>query len=102
MSATASLAWFARHELRLSWRDWLAMLTAGRRGRERVVAVAVLVFLVAMHLIAYAVVEGYAHVGPDAGKTVLFAISCSAVLTWTLMLSQGMESVTRAFYARAD
>ena len=28
MSATADLLWFARHEIRLGWREWLAMMTA--------------------------------------------------------------------------
>ena len=30
-TASASTLWFARHELRLAWRDWLAMMTGGRR-----------------------------------------------------------------------
>ena len=34
MSAAADLAWFARHEIRLAWREWLAMMTGGRRGAE--------------------------------------------------------------------
>ena len=29
MSSSADLTWFARHEIRLAWREWLAMLTAG-------------------------------------------------------------------------
>ena len=37
MSAGRSLTWFARHELRLAWREWLAMMTAGRRRRKRAV-----------------------------------------------------------------
>ena len=36
VSHPASLtSWFAAHEFRLAWRDWLSMMTAGRRGRER-------------------------------------------------------------------
>ncbi len=27
MNATAALSWFARHEIRLAWREWLAMMT---------------------------------------------------------------------------
>ena len=26
MSSAAALSWFARHELRLAWREWLAMM----------------------------------------------------------------------------
>jgi ABC-2 type transport system permease protein len=33
VSAARSLPWFARHEARLTWRDIMAMMTAGRRGR---------------------------------------------------------------------
>ena len=31
MTSATALAWFARHELRLAWREWLAMMTGGRR-----------------------------------------------------------------------
>ena len=37
MSSAAALAWFARHEIRLAWREWLAMMTGGRRKRTRAV-----------------------------------------------------------------
>ena len=30
MSSAAALTWFARHEFRLAWREWLAMMTGGR------------------------------------------------------------------------
>ena len=33
MSSAAALTWFAQHEFRLAWREWLAMMTA-RRGSE--------------------------------------------------------------------
>ena len=32
MARPTSLAWFARHELGLAWRDWLSMMTAGKSG----------------------------------------------------------------------
>ena len=35
MSSVADLTWFARHEIRLAWREWLAMMTGGRRKRTR-------------------------------------------------------------------
>ena len=37
MSSAAALSWFARHEIRLAWREWLAMMTGGRRKRKRAV-----------------------------------------------------------------
>ena len=31
---TSALTWFARHEIRLAWREWLAMMT-GSRGKRK-------------------------------------------------------------------
>jgi len=101
MSAPGTIAWFARHEFRLAWRDWISMMTAGRRGRGRMLAVALAVFAVFIHAVAFAVVSRFAGIEqPD--KTALVVITGSMVLAWSLMLSQAMESVTRAFYARSD
>ena len=35
MSSATALSWFVRHEVRLAWREWLAMLTGGRAKRKR-------------------------------------------------------------------
>ena len=102
MTAPATLTWFAAHELRLSWRDWLSMMTAGRRWRARSVAVALVVFAVILHVIAYAMVGPYAAAGAAADKATLVTITGCALLAWSLMASQAMESVTRAFYTRSD
>ena len=102
MSQSATLAWFARHEFRLAWRDWLWMMTAGKRGRERVVAAVLAVFVGCMHLFAYSMVAGFAQLGHPPDKTALVAVAGSVLLAFSLMLSQAMEQVTRAFYARSD
>ena len=102
MSQSATLTWFARHEFRLAWRDWLWMMTAGRRRRERVVAAVLVVFVGFMHLFAYSMVAGFAHMGEPPDKPALVAVTTSVLLAFSLMLSQAMEQVTRAFYARAD
>ena len=102
MSQPGTLTWFARHEFRLAWRDWLAMMTAGHRRRVRTVAIALIVFVTFMHMMAYSMVSDFADAGLDAGKTTLVAITGSLLLSWSLMMSQAMESVTRAFYARSD
>src|SRR5262245_32709065 len=98
----ASLAFFAHHEFRLAWRDWLAMLTAGRPRRTRVVAIAILAFALFMHFVAYSVVAPFAEIQVNADRATLLVITGCAVLAWSLMMSQAMESVTRAFYARSD
>jgi ABC-2 type transport system permease protein len=92
--------WFARHESRLAWRDWLSMITAGRRERLRRVVIAILVFAIFMHFVAYWMVGRYADASID--KPVLVTITASVLLSWFLMISQAMESMTRAFYARSD
>jgi ABC-2 type transport system permease protein len=102
MTHTATLAWLAHHELRLAWRDWWSMLTAGRPRRARIVALAMLAFAVVMHFIAFSVVARFATIDPDADRGTLVVITGCAVLAWSLMMSQAMESVTRAFYARSD
>src|SRR5215469_7908512 len=102
MSAPATITWFATHELRLSWRDWLSMMTAGRRWRERNVAIVLAVFGAFMHLIAFAMVGQLAEAGQTLDKATLVVITASGLLAWSLMVSQAMESVTRAFYARSD
>ncbi len=96
----ATITFFATHEARLAWRDWVAMMTAQQRWRPRNVAIALVAFGVFMHLVAAGMVGRYADVVPD--KAVLVAITGSALLSWSLMLSQAMESVTRAFYSRSD
>jgi ABC-2 type transport system permease protein len=102
VSQPATLAWFARHELSLAWRDWLAMMTAGKRSRERKVAIVLIVLAALLHLLAYGMVGGLADAGSEPGKTALIAVTGMIVIAFSMMLSQAMESVTRAFYARAD
>jgi ABC-2 type transport system permease protein len=101
MSSAAALSWFARHEIRLAWREWLAMMT-GSRGKRKRALIALLVFAVFLHLPAYAVVGRFADLQAPLGKQELIVITSSIFLAWALMLSQAIESVTRVFYARAD
>jgi ABC-2 type transport system permease protein len=102
VSRPGTIAWFARHELRLAWRDWLGMMTAGGRTRSRTLAVVLVVFAVIMHLVAFSMVARFAAVALDPDKTTLVVVTGSALLSWSLVLSQAMESVTRGFYTRAD
>jgi ABC-2 type transport system permease protein len=102
MTPTATLTWFAGHEIRLARREWLAMMTAGRRWRGRSTVMILLALAVLMHVPAYAVVGRFAEMRPPLDKTTLIVITSSLFLAWALMLSQAIESVTRVFYARAD
>ena len=100
MSRPGTIPWLASHELRLGFRDWLSLMTAGRRRKLRNVVIALAVFGVIMHLVAWPMVERYADARPDLPTLVI--VSGILLLSFSLLLSQAMESVTRAFYARAD
>jgi ABC-2 type transport system permease protein len=99
---STALTWFARHEIRLAWREWLAMMTAGRHGRKRAAIIGLIAFAALMHLPAYAVIGRYADLRAPLDKSALIVITATIFLAWALMLSQAIESVTRVFYARAD
>lgn len=102
MSRPDTLVWLAGHELRLGWRDWVSLMTAGHRNRARTAAIALIVFGAFMHLFAYWIVAGYADASVASDTATLVGITGTLVLSWSLLLSQAMESVTRAFYARSD
>jgi ABC-2 type transport system permease protein len=101
MSA-ASLAWFARHELRLSWRDLLSMLTAGRRGREPILVAMTIVFIAFLHGFAFLIIRQTGPIGIRPDLATLIAVTAAMLLSGSAMLSQAMENVTRAFYSRSD
>jgi ABC-2 type transport system permease protein len=64
--------------------------------------VALIVFAAFMHLLAYSMVGRFADADNATDKVSLVVITSSLFLFWSLMASQAMESVTRAFYARSD
>jgi len=102
MSSAATLAWFARHELRIAWRDWLGLMTSGRRSRRVGVVLGLIVVAAVMHLLAYAVVGRAGDPLAAPAPTTLIVISVSFVLGWSLVLSQAIEQSTKVFYARGD
>ena len=84
MSRTDTLTWLAAHELRLGWRDWLSLMTAGRRRRLRTVVIVLTLFGVFMHLVAYGMVARYADARPDLGT--LVTLSGTLLLSFSLLL----------------
>ena len=100
MAHPGTALWFARHEARLAWRDWLSMMTAGRRERLPRALIAIAAFVIFMHFVSFWMVGRYADAMPN--KATLIAISASVLLSWLLMVSQAMETTTRAFYSRSD
>jgi ABC-2 type transport system permease protein len=97
-----AIAWLARHELRLAWRDWLSLMTGGHRRRTRSVVLGFTIFALLAHGLAYQMLASATNLAGRADKHDLVVITGTLVLTWPLMLSQAMESVTRAYYARGD
>jgi len=97
-----SLGWLARHEFRLTWRDWQSMITAGNKRDLGTALTVLLVVGLALHLPAYALLGklGGVPVAPDVSTYI--AISLIACLYTSLLLSQAMESVTRTLYSRGD
>jgi ABC-2 type transport system permease protein len=102
MSSATALSWFARHEVRLAWREWLAMMTGGRRRRTRTAVIGLLLFAAILHLPAWAVVGRFAAIEAPLDRSSAVIMTATIFLSFALMLSQAIESVTRVFYARAD
>jgi len=100
--SSSALLRFTHHELRLGWRDW-SWLFSGRRNRStRRALIGMAIFAAILHLVAYAVLSPFFANGGELTQTAMALITVSIVLSFTMILSQAMESVTRAFYARDD
>jgi len=97
-----SLPWFARHELRLAWRDFAAMLTRGRKRRLVGVAIGGALVYAVLHVIAWFAIRAWAVAGFPLDTTTLALVTGTGLLFWAVTLSQALESVTRVYYGRAD
>ncbi|MEE8562141.1 MAG: permease, partial [Alphaproteobacteria bacterium] len=102
MTPPGTYAWFARHEIRLFWRDWVGLLTAGRPNRLRGLVIAAVVFFSIMHLLAYAIIAPLAGEPMVPDKQTLLVVTGGLLLSLTAMISQAMDQVTKGFYARGD
>ena len=65
-------------------------------------AILLFLFVSFAHLLALYFVGRYVDVGTVPDKPALVVITGTAILSWSLLASQAMELVTRAFYARSD
>ncbi len=98
----SSILWFARHEMSLALRDWVTMMTAGRRHHQGTVLLVLLVVALVLHLVANAVMGSWTANGVAMDKATMVMLTGCGLLSFSLMMSQAMESVTRAYYARSD
>jgi len=101
-AAPASIAWFAKHELILGWRDWVAMMTGGRRARSLGIVIFLAVVVIILHLMALGLVGPWAGRGINEDGATLVMLTGTGFLFWTIMLSQALEAVTRVYYGRSD
>ncbi|WP_108397150.1 permease [Devosia submarina] len=101
-AAPTSLSWFARHELTLAWRDFLAILTGGNRARGIGLAIFLAIVALVLHLMAYGLISPWAAEGIKADAETLVMLTGTGLLFWTVMLSQSLEAVTRIYYGRSD
>ena len=62
MSRPGTIGWFALHEARLAWRDWLSLMTGGHRRRARTVALGFIAFALFVHGLAYLMLSSSANV----------------------------------------
>ena len=102
MNEPGTLVWFARHELRLTWRDAISMMTAGRPGREWKLAVGLTTFILSMHAVAFYALRRASVLAIEHDLPTLIVVTSTILLSAAAMLSQAMESVTRIFYTRSD
>jgi ABC-2 type transport system permease protein len=101
VSRAGTILWFAHHEGRLAWREWWWLLS-GRRRSARKLALGVIAVALFLHGFAYLFVYRNAELARPPDKRMLVVLTGVLALYGSLMLSQAIESVTRAFYARGD
>ncbi len=92
------LLWFARHEARLAWRDFRLLSRGGRWGG----AVMLIGLAVVLHLVAAAVMHPDTGLATAPDRQALLVLTGLLAMSGALMVSQAIESVTRAFYTRGD
>ena len=102
MTRVGTIAWFARHEGRLAWRDWLWLISGGRRRSLPRAVLGLTIFAIFLHGVAYLSLARSPGIAGPVDKRMLVLVTGMLVLYGSLMLSQAMEAVTRAFYGRAD
>lgn len=101
-TAPARLVWFARHEFRLAWRDWMAMMTGGKRVRLVGWIIGGLGIYGVITAIAWFAIRPWVEAGATIDRQTLLVVSGMGLLFWAVTLSQALEAVTRVYYSRSD
>ena len=93
---------FARHEARLMWRDWSAMMTAGRTYRGPLVAGVLAGVYAGLHWLADGMLSPSLADGLAPTASTWLVVSGLLAMMFALMASQAIESVTRVYFGRSD
>jgi ABC-2 type transport system permease protein len=101
VSRAGTSLWFAHHEVRLAWRDWLWLLS-GRRRSARKVALGFVSIALFLHGFAYLLLYRYTDLSRPPDQRMLVMLTGILAFYGSLMVSQAMERVTHAFYGRTD
>jgi ABC-2 type transport system permease protein len=101
VSRAGTIFWFAHHECRLAWRDWLWLMSGHRWSRRRV-GLGLIAIALFLHGFAYLVLYRSADWSRPPDKRMLVMLTGILALYGSMMLSQAMEAVTRGFYGRGD
>jgi len=96
MFKPGGVLWLLRHELRLSWRNWLARTAGPARIIFRVVVLAALLFG------GYWIARAIADVQPDIGAIPLTVVGGIFLLLLSFMVAQALMLITEALYQRGD
>src|SRR5262249_233687 len=88
-------------EWRLGWRDWSWLISGHGWSRGRV-ALGVIAIVLFLHGFAYLVLYQSADLSRPPDKPMFVMLTGTLALYGSMMLSQAMEAVTRAFYGRGD
>ena len=89
MRRGGTIFWFARHEWRLAWRDWLWSVSGRRRSRRRLALVLIAIALF-LHGFAYLALYQSADLSRTPDKRMLLMLIGTLALYGSLMLSQAM------------
>ena len=98
----ATIGWLAAHELRLSWRDWFYLFTAGKKARSRRMGIFFIVGVLLAHAFALFVIGRFTAADFPVSRANYLLLTSGVLLYFFLMTSQAMEAATRVLYARAD
>src|SRR5439155_543201 len=84
------IAWLALHEARLSWRDWIYLITGGHSRRAVTSGLVFIVFVLFLHGVAYLMLRSSADLADAADTETLVVITGTLAMSSSLMLSQAL------------